>query len=179
MGKSREGRFRTCGINPFRSRRFAGAIGHIAKTDPIDANVLTRFAALLQPAPSLPPSKIQKALCDLNVTRRQTLVESGTLKRQLSETDHALAAKQIRARLKMCQRHMDVLDIEIRDLIRHQSDLKHRFDILTSIPGLGPITATTLITDMDELGRVRQKWLDFRHRCLRMFNSIAFVLGTS
>jgi len=57
----------------------------------------------------------------------------------------------------MCQRHMDVLDIEIRDLIRNQSDLKHRFDILTSIPGLGPITATTLITDMDELGQVNSK----------------------
>jgi len=81
-------------INPFRSRRFAGAIGQIAKTDPIDANVLARFAALLQPAPSLPPSIIQKALRDLNVARRQTLAESGRLMRQLSETDHALAAKK-------------------------------------------------------------------------------------
>lgn len=144
-------------INPFRSRKFAGAIGQIAKTDPIDANVLARFAALLQPAPTLPPSKIQKALRDLDVAQRQTLAESGTLKRQLSETDHSLAAKQIRARLKMCQRHMKTLDTEIRDLIQNQNDLKHRFDILTSIPGLGPITATTLITDMVELGQVNSK----------------------
>ena len=83
-------------INPFRSRKFADALGQVAKTDPIDASVLARFAALLQPAPTIPPSKIQKALRDLIVARRQVLAETGTLKRQLSETDHSLAVRQFR-----------------------------------------------------------------------------------
>lgn len=141
-------------INPFRSRKFAGALGQIAKTDTIDAEVLARFAALLQPKPSLPPSKIQKTLRDLNVARRQVLAESGTLKRQLSETDNPLVARQMRARIKMCARHQTMLENDIHELIQSQQDLLHRYDILTSIPGLGPQTATTLITDMDELGQV-------------------------
>lgn len=141
-------------INPFRSRKFAGALGQIAKTDTIDAEVLARFAALLQPKPSLPPSKIQKTLRDLNVARRQVLAEFGTLKRQLSETDNPLVARQMRARIKMCARHQTMLENDIHELIQSQQDLQHRYDILTSIPGLGPQTATTLITDMDELGQV-------------------------
>lgn len=105
-------------VNPFRSRKFADALGQIAKTDRIDAEVLASFAALLRPEPSTPPSQDFTALRDLIVARRQVLAEAGTLKRQLGETDNPIAARQIRARLKMCQR---------------------RFVILTSIPGVGPM----------------------------------------
>lgn len=43
-------------INPYRSRRFADVLGRLAKTDEIDAEVLARFAAVMEPAPTDPPS---------------------------------------------------------------------------------------------------------------------------
>ena len=141
-------------INPYRSRKFADALGQLAKTDTIDAEVLARFAALMQPPSTMPPSPQHKALRDLNVSRRQVIDEIGILGRQLRTTDHPLAARQIRARLKMCERHQRVLEQEILQLIQAQSELNHRFEILTSIPGIGVITATTLLTDLDELGQV-------------------------
>ena len=54
----------------------------------------------------------------------------------------------------MDERHLTALDVEIRRLLRRESNLKHRFDILTSIPGIGLISAATMIAELDELGQV-------------------------
>lgn len=141
-------------INPYRSRKFADALGQLAKTDTIDAEVLAHFAELIKPPVTLPPSQDQKALRELNVSRRQVLDEIGILGRQLITADHPLAERQMRARIKMCERHQGVLEKEIRQLIQTHEELKHRYDILTSIPGIGVVTATTLLTDLNELGQV-------------------------
>lgn len=141
-------------INPYRSRKFADALGKLAKSDPIDASVLADFAALLQPKITIPPSSLHKALRDLNVARRQVLEEVGNLKRQLYVTDHPLAARQIRARIKMCVRHKVILEDEMKKLIATNEKLKRRFDILTSIPGIATVTATTFLAELDELGQV-------------------------
>lgn len=141
-------------INPFRSRQFADSMGKLAKTDSIDAEILARFAELMQPKQSIPPSGHHKALRDLQTARRQVLDEVGDLKRQLQTTEHPLAAQQIRARIKMGARHKDALEEEIRTLIGAKPDLQNKYDILTSIPGIGTITATIMISDLSELGRV-------------------------
>jgi len=144
-------------INPFRSRQFADSMGKLAKTDTIDAKVIANFAGLMQPKPTIPPSKQHKTLRDLNVARRQVLDQIGDLSRQLGSTDHPLAASQIRARIKMAERHKEALEKEIKKQIQAQDDLKHKFNILTSIPGVGVITATTLLTDLNELGEVNSR----------------------
>lgn len=141
-------------VNPFRSRKFADATGRLAKSDRIDAQVLARFAMLIKPQPTPPQSGHLKALRELNVARRQVLDEVGTLKRQFYETEHPLAQRQFRARIKMAERHQRALEQEIRALIHGRDELRHRFAILTSIPGIGLITATTLLTELEELGQV-------------------------
>lgn len=141
-------------INPFRSRQFADSMGKLAKTDTIDTEVLTRFAELMQPKQSVPLSGYHKALRDLQTARRQVLDEVGDLKRRLQTTEHPLAAQQIRARIKMGTRHKGALEEEIQSLIGAEPDLKTKYDILTSIPGIGTITATIMISDLSELGRV-------------------------
>ena len=54
----------------------------------------------------------------------------------------------------MAERHLAALDAEIRQLLRREPELKHRFEILTSIPGIGLISAATMIAELDELGQV-------------------------
>lgn len=144
-------------INPFRSRKFADSMGKLAKTDKIDAAVLARFAELMQPEPSVPPSQNHKALRELLTARRQVLEEIGDLKRQLHTSKHHLATRQIRARIKMAERHKEALEKEVQSLIQAEPDLRHKFDILTSIPNIGALTAAILIADLDELGRVNCK----------------------
>lgn len=141
-------------INPFRSRQFADSMGKLAKTDTIDAKVLARFAELMQPRRTIPPSEQHKALRALQTARRQVIDETGDLKRQLQTTEHPLAAQQIRARIKMAERHKCALEQEIQSLITAEPILKHKFDILTSIPGIGATTATIMLADLTELGQV-------------------------
>lgn len=54
----------------------------------------------------------------------------------------------------MTERHLKALDAEIQTLLRSDPALKHHFDILTSIPGVGPVSAVTMIAELDELGEV-------------------------
>ncbi|MEL6220409.1 MAG: IS110 family transposase [Pseudomonadota bacterium] len=144
-------------INPYRSRKFADALGRLAKSDRIDAAVLAQFAASMQPVPTAPASKDHKALRDLTVARRQVSQEIGDLRRQLYETDHPLIARQIRARIKMAERHQAALEQEMRNLVAAHDALRHRFKILTSIPGIGFVTATTMLTDLCELGQANAR----------------------
>ena len=144
-------------INPFRSRQFADSMGKLAKTDTIDAQVLARFAELMQPRRSIPPTSQHKALRELQTARRQILDQTGDLKRQLHTAQHPLAKQQIRARIKMAERHKGALEQEIQTLIDEETELKHKFSILTSIPGIGTITAAIMISDLAELGQVNCK----------------------
>lgn len=88
-----EAGFAVAVINPYRSRKFADALGKLAKSDRIDATVLAQYAAVMKPASTRPASDHHKALRDLNVARRQVSQEVGDLKRQLYETDHPVIAR--------------------------------------------------------------------------------------
>ena len=144
-------------VNPFRSRQFADSMGKLAKTDTIDAEVLAHFAQRMQPAPTPPPDLTSKQLHDLHIARRQVSDEIADLKRQLQTSDHALAKRQIKARIAMGGRHKAVLEAEIRALINASPELKEKFDILTSIPNLGINTAAILLADLKELGDANGK----------------------
>ncbi|WP_392336734.1 IS110 family transposase [Loktanella salsilacus] len=141
-------------MNPFRTRKFADMIGQLAKTDAIDARSLALFAAMVTPDAKAPPAPAQVDLAALLVARRQMIQAKGALQNQLSVTEHSLIRQQMRARIKMDERHLTALDVEIRQLLRRESNLKHRFDILTSIPGIGLISAATMIAELDELVQV-------------------------
>jgi transposase len=141
-------------MNPFRTRKFADMLGQLAKTDEIDAKTLALFAAMVRPDAKAPPAPAQAELAALLVARRQITLAKGALSNQLSVTEHSLIRQQSRARIKMAERHLAALDAEIRQLLRREPELKHRFDILTSIPGIGLISAATMIAELDELGQV-------------------------
>ena len=144
-------------INPFRSRQFSNSIGKLAKTDTIDAESLALFAERMKPVPTAPPDAQSRQLRDLNTARRQVLDEVCDLKRQLHTTDHPVAVRQIKARIEMGERHKAVLEKEVQNLIASHPDLKTKFDILISIPGIGRTSAAILLTDLVELGHVNAR----------------------
>ena len=139
-------------MNPFRTRKFADMMGQLAKTDEIDARTLALFAAMVKPKTTPPPTQEVAQLAELLTARRQVGTEMTTLKVQGGQCESKLVARQIRARLKMCERHQKALETEIRALIQQHPELQRRFDILTSVPGIAFVTAATLIAELDELG---------------------------
>lgn len=146
--------FHVAVMNPYRTRKFADMLGKFAKTDKIDAKTLALFAEMVRPDATTPPVPSMAILTEQLVARRQINEERVALQSQLNETTVPTIARQIRARIKMCQRHQLALEKDIRGAIQQSDVLQRRFDILTSIPGIALITAATLIAELGELGNI-------------------------
>ena len=143
--------------NPTRSRRFAEAIGHLAKNDRVDALMLASYA-LLDNHRAVPPKPEKlRALSDLLVIRRK-LVEQRAALRKVSGELGCDAARQAGAPV------IAAIDCQVRDLDRQiqqcladDEGLARRAAIVQSIPGCGPGTAASLCADMPELGALDRR----------------------
>lgn len=144
-------------LNPERARRFAQATGTLAKTDRIDAALLARMAATLQPPVRPARSASQMLLAEL-INARDGLVRDRTaLKNREKNLTVALLKRQCRQRLDQIARHIEMLDAEIATIIAADEKLARRHTILISIDGLGTLTANQLIATMPELGTLENK----------------------
>jgi transposase len=135
-----------------RVRHFAKAKGQRAKTDPIDAAILSDFGRACQPAPTAAPSGQQTRLAELAARRRQ-LIDS-----RLVETNRAEhyqdkdCTRQSKQLLRLLDKQIKACDTAIAELIAADEKLKAKADRLDAIPGVGPITAATVLAEMPELG---------------------------
>ena len=139
-------------VNPYRSRKLADAMGHLAKTDAIDARTLALFGQALRPRITPPPPKTVAALRELVAARRATVAEASALGNRLMTAEHGLVARQLRARMAMLKRHIQAMAISISNAIEADPAMASLFNILTSIPGVGSVAATTMIAELTELG---------------------------
>jgi transposase len=139
-------------VHPCRFRRFADVMGRLAKTDSIDAEVLARFGATMRPDSSEPPSEVIARITEVAVARRQLVESRVALEQPLGETTVEIVGRQIEDRLVLCRRQLKALDAMLLELVRSDPATRRRFEVLTSIPGIGPVTAVTLLTEMKELG---------------------------
>jgi len=145
-------------VNPRQARRFAGALGTLAKTDRIDAAMLAQYGAALNPQNRHKPDAARNTLNALTVRRRQ-LVAMAAKEKQRADPKHI--DDQMR---KSIARLCDFLNDEIADLeaqiistiAQHPAwqALSHAFQ---KVKGVGPRTAVTLITLMPELGALGRR----------------------
>jgi transposase len=139
-------------VNPRQARRFAEATGRIAKTDTIDAAMLARFGALLNPQIVQPVSQTVDEMKELH-NARQALVKdrTATFNRQ-KQMRIAILKRLATQRLKQIDNQLKAIDAALAALRDSDAALKTRFDILRSIPGIGPATAFAMLIEMPELG---------------------------
>jgi transposase len=138
-------------INPRQARDFARAIGRLAKTDTIDADVLAEFAEKIRPQlRSMADEATQEleALC----TRRRQLVSMLSAEKNR----HHTAPKRVRTEI---QRHIHWLEKEIGQLekdldrqIRSSPAWREKDDLLRTCKGIGPVTTHTMLSCLPELG---------------------------
>lgn len=144
-------------VNPMQARRFAQAVGAHAKTDAIDAAMLARMGALLTP-PVRPI--IAHAIDDMKELHiaRLALVKDRTAAKN---RDHAcrspLLKRHAAQRLAQIDRQIVAIDTALKARLQSEPELVARFDILVSIPGVGALTAITMLIEMPELGRLDNK----------------------
>ena len=144
-------------VNPRHVREFARAKGRLAKTDSIDAAVLADFARTMNPRPGDRPSENQPLLLNLIARRRQVTAMLAAEKTRLHEADDRITASMIKKTLRLFDQQREDLDRRIAKLIESDDDWKNKRDLLTSVPGVGEVTAGQLIADLPELGRLNRQ----------------------
>jgi transposase len=140
-------------VNPRQTRKFAAAIGRLAKTDKIDAAVLAHFAAAIRPAARAVVEGTIDRLQTLLARRRQLAVMKNAEKQRLGKTADPIARGSLRAMLTALDKQFVVIDKAIGRLIEADPALADKLERLKSVPGIGDVSACTLIAELPELGR--------------------------
>jgi len=143
-------------VNARQVRDFARAVGKLAKTDAIDAAVLAHFADAVRPELRALPDELTQTLQSWLARRRQLLDMLLAEEQRL-----AIAVPGIRPQI---QRHVEWLrqqlrgiDAELQGLIRRSPVWREQENLLRTVPGVGPVLATTLLADLPELGRLNRR----------------------
>lgn len=137
-----------------RVRHYARACGQRAKNDPIDAACITQFATAVRPRPTPPPPAVAQRLAALVQRRRQlqqTLVAETN--RAAHYTD-PLLRRQSAQLLRLLRAQVQAGAAEAARLIAATPDLAAKAARLSSVPGVGPVVAATLVAELPELGRL-------------------------
>jgi transposase len=140
--------------NPRQVRDFARGLGKMAKTDPIDADVLAQFAQTVHPTP--------RAFKDLEfaefVSRRRQLVELHTQEsNRLDTLRHPTVRRRAQSLLRTIQREIDEIEQLIQKHIQGDDELRRKDQILRSTPGVGPQTSAMLLAHLPELGQISRQ----------------------
>ena len=144
-------------VNPRQIRDFARATGQLAKTDALDAKVIARFAAKVQPEARPVPDEQARALREL-VARRRQVIEMMTAERnRRRQLISRRLLKSVDRLLAVLQKELTELDHDIGEGIRGTPAWRERDELLRSVPGVGDVVARTLIADLPELGRLDRK----------------------
>lgn len=143
-------------VNPAQVRHYAQALGKRAKTDPIDAAVIARFAEATRPEVRVLPDEATQLLADL-VARRRQIVEMMAAEGQRERRADKRLKKSIARLRKALEKELAELDGEIDDHVRGSPVWAEKEDLLASVPGVGPIIARSLIAEMPELGTLDRR----------------------
>lgn len=143
-------------VNPRQVRDFAKASGRLAKTDKLDAEIIARFAAAIQPTPR-PLKSRQAQELDAVLTRRRQLIEMLTAeKNRLSIAPVALRA-DLKAHIHWLRQRLDDIDGQLQQLIQASPLWRAKDQLLRTIPGVGPVTSRSLIAALPELGTLNRR----------------------
>jgi transposase len=143
-------------VNPAQVRHYAQALGKRAKTDAVDADVIARFAEATKPEPRPLPDAATQLLADLVARRRQIIVMM-VAERQRAERLPERLKKSCERVVRVLEKELAELDREIDATVRGSPAWREKEDLLASVPGIGPITARTLIAELPELGQLDRR----------------------
>lgn len=144
-------------VNPRQIRDFARAVGQLAKTDALDAEIIARFAEQVRPPVRPIPDEQARALAEMVARRRQLIemiVAETNRRRQLTQPR---LVRGVERHLKALQKELTAIERDIDDEIKGSPAWREKEELLTSVPGIGPTVARTLIAELPELGALGRR----------------------
>jgi transposase len=143
-------------VNPRQVRDFAKATGELAKTDRIDAGIIAHFAEAVRPRVRTLPDEQTQRVRALLVRRQQVLEMLVAEQNRLPRTHHQVRERLL-AHITWLQHELDDLGQELKQEIQHSPVWRVQEQLLRSVPGVGPVLTTTLLTQLPELGQLNRK----------------------
>lgn len=144
-------------VNARRVREFARCMGIDAKTDAIDAQVISKFASALKPIPTASQSDEERKHAAL-VTRRSQLVDLITQeKNRLKQAWDSDAKKSVQKTLKHLENELKSIDQKLTKMLKNGSMDQRKIEILQSAKGIGDVATSVLLAHLPELGKLNRE----------------------
>jgi len=143
-------------VNPSRVRQYARASGLLAKTDKLDAFNLAEFGKQMKPRKFEAKSEAGRYVSALLVRRRQ-VEEMLKAEKSRLRTVYKEMRSSVERMIAVLREEIKQLGKELDKFMQENEDWQAQEQILTSAKGVGRITATTLLAELPELGRLDRK----------------------
>jgi transposase len=143
-------------VNPRHIRDFARSVGILAKTDKIDAKVIARYAATIQPPAWVLPAEETQRLRAIMIRRRQIITMLTAEKNRLHQANKAVK-ERIQAHVNWLEQELEDVKKELQQMVQDDPEWKEKDAIIQSVPGVGPNLSITLLSDFPELGSLNRK----------------------
>ena len=145
--------------HPSRVRAFARACGYEAKTDPRDAQVLSRYGQVFPDSDTLEPEPGREELRDLLRRRRQLVEQRVQEMNRLDKGVSAGVAESTKRHIAWLDEEIAHLDKEYQEAVQSSAPLARSAALYRTVPGVGPLTAAILVANLPELGHWNSKAL--------------------
>ena len=139
-------------LTPRHGRAFARAIGQLAQTDRLDALLLARYGECLRPPVRPVPAAAAQALRAV-VARRRDLVAMRSADKQRLRQASGVVREDIRSHIAELDGRIAAVEAEGARLIAAHPAWAAVAALVQPVPGIGPITAMTLVAELPELGQ--------------------------
>ena len=148
-----------CVVNPRQIRDFARAMGRLAKTDTLDAEVIALFAERVRPQARPLPEPERSHLAEL-VGRRRPIIEMiGMETNRRGQAVDKHLAKRLDRHVVFLEKELADVDRDIGQAIQSSPAWRAAEALLKSVPGIGDVTARTLLAELPELGTIGRQQL--------------------
>lgn len=143
-------------VNPRQIRDFAKASGRLAKNDRIDAQVIAAFGQAIEPEIVRLPDEEARKLEELLVRRRQLVAMRVQEMNRLGLMQGAMR-KRIKSHIDWLEKEIAKLDVDITAGLRSSPAWRAKDELLRSFKGVGPVTSSTLVVELPELGQLDRR----------------------
>jgi len=143
-------------VNPRQVRDFAKATGRLAKTDTLDATMLAHFGDVIRPAVR-PIKDADLQALEALTTRRRQLLGMLTAEQNRLPMASAQTRKDILQHIAWLKKRLKDIDAQTTRRIKESPLWLAKDRLLQSVPGIGQITSSILLTALPELGKLNRR----------------------
>jgi len=143
-------------VNPRQVRDFARAKGKLAKTDNIDAAILSAFACDIHPEVRALTDKQTEEIKAM-MGRRQQITAMITMEKNRLHSAGPRVKPSVELHIKWLKGELKSLDKELEDMIQNSPAWREKDSLFKSVPGVGPVLSMTLLGVFPEMGRLTRK----------------------